>query len=58
MIYNYQKKIYIFLYRYIKMVNKYYKKNKEKLQKEARERYQSLSKEKKRKKVNKGSRQI
>ena len=33
MIYNYQKKIYIFLYRYIKMVNKYYKKNKEKLQK-------------------------
>ena len=26
MVYNYQKKIYIFLYRYIKMVNKYYKK--------------------------------
>ena len=32
------------------MVNKYYKKNKEKLQKEARERYQNLSEEKKEKK--------
>ena len=32
------------------MVNKYYKKNKEKLQKEARERYQNLSEEEKDKK--------
>ena len=32
------------------MVNKYYQKNKEKLQKEARERYQNLSEEEKDKK--------
>ena len=38
---------YIFLYTYIKMVNNYYLKNKEKLQKEARERYQNLSEEEK-----------
>ena len=41
---------YIFLYTYIKMVNQYYqKKNKENLQKEARERYQNLSEEEKEK---------
>ena len=34
------------MYTYIKTVNKYYKKNKEKLQKEARERYQNLFEEK------------
>ena len=32
------------------MVNKYYQRNKEKLQKEARERYQNLSEEEKEKK--------
>ena len=35
---------------FIKMVNKYYLKNKEKLQKEAHERYQNLSEEEKEKK--------
>ena len=40
------------------MVNKYYKKNKEKLQKEASERYQNLSKEEKDKKQKKCFRQI
>ena len=35
------------------MVNKYYKKNKEKLQKEAHERYQNLSVEEKEKKQKK-----
>ena len=34
------------------MVNKYYQKHKERLQKEARERYQNLSKEEKRQKKN------
>ena len=34
---------------YIKMVNKYYQKHKEKLQKESRERYQNLSEEEKEK---------
>ena len=34
------------------MVNKYYQKSKEKLQKEARERYQNLSKEEKQKSLN------
>ena len=38
------------------MVNKYYQRSKEKLQKEAQERYQNLSKEEK--KGKKGSRQI
>ena len=33
------------------MVNKYYQKNKEKLQKEAHERYQNLSEEEKEKKA-------
>ena len=37
----------------MKMVNKYYKKNKEKLQMEARERYQNLSKEEKEKRPKK-----
>ena len=40
------------------MVNKYYQKNKEKLQKEACERYQNLSEEEKEKRQKKGSRQI
>ena len=40
------------------MVNKYKKKNKEKIKKEACERYQNLSEEEKEKKVKKGSRQI
>ena len=35
------------------MVNKYYKKNKEKLQKEARKRYQNLSAEEKEKREKK-----
>ena len=39
-----------FFFLYIKMVNTYYQKNKEKLQKEARERYQNLSEEEKNKK--------
>ena len=39
---------------YIKAVNKYYQRNKEKLQKEAQERYENLSKEEK--KAKKGSR--
>ena len=39
----------VYNYNYIKMVNKYYQKNKEKLQKEARERYQNLSEEEKEK---------
>ena len=38
------------MYRYIKMVNKYHQNNKEKLRKEARERYQDLSEEEKEKK--------
>ena len=33
------------MYAYIKMVNKYYRKTKEKLEKEANERYQNLSEE-------------
>ena len=51
MVNSYQK----FLYMCIKMVNKYYKKNKEKLQKEARERYQNLSEEEKEKRRKKAS---
>ena len=47
---NYLKFSYIFLNTYIKIVNKYYQKNKEKLQKEAQERYQILSEEEKEKK--------
>ena len=39
------------------MTNKYYQKHKEKLRKEARERYQNLSEEE-RQKAKKGSRQI
>ena len=38
------------MYPYIKMVNKYYQKSKEKLKKKARERYQNLSEEEKQKK--------
>ena len=40
------------------MTNNYYNKHKEKLQKEACERYKNLSEEKKRQKVKKGSRHI
>ena len=40
----------IFLYTYTKMVTKYYQENKEILRKEARERCQNLSEEKKEKK--------
>ena len=40
----------IFLYKYIKIVNEYYQRSKEKLQKEAREREQNLSEEEKEKK--------
>ena len=40
------------------MINKYYQKHKEKLRKEARERYQNLSEEEKEKKGEKGLRQI
>ena len=39
----------IFLSTYIKMVNKYFQKNKEKFQKEARERYHNLSEKEKKK---------
>ena len=48
----------IFLYTYIKIVNKYYQRSKEKLQKVAHERYQNLSEEEKEKKQKKGSRQL
>ena len=37
----------IIFFAYIKMVNKYYQKHKERLRKEARERYQNLSEEEK-----------
>ena len=40
------------------MVNKYYHKHKERLQKEARERYQNLSEEEKDKRQKKGLRKI
>ena len=40
------------------MTNNYYQKHKEKLRKEARERYQNISKEEKDKKQKKGSSQI
>ena len=43
----------IFFYTYIEMVNKYYQKNKEKLQREARERYQYLCEEEKEKRQKK-----
>ena len=43
------KNFYNFLHTYIKMVNKYYQKKKEKLRKEARERYQNFSEEEKEK---------
>ena len=39
--------MYFFLYIYIKIINQYYKKHKENLQKEVRERYQNFSKKKK-----------
>ena len=55
---NYLKFSYIFLNTYIKIVNKYYQKNKEKLQKEAQERYQILSEEEKEKRRKKGLGQI
>ena len=38
------------LFLYIKMVNEYYQKHKERLQKETRERYQNLSEEERNKK--------
>ena len=44
------KKDLIFFFLYIKMTNNYYQKHKEQLRKEARERYQNLSKEEKDKK--------
>ena len=44
------KKDSIFFFLYIKMTNNYYQKHKEQLRKEARERYQNLSKEEKDKK--------
>ena len=40
------------------MTNKYYQKHKERLQREARERYQNLSEEEKYKSKKKGPRQI
>ena len=43
--YFYNLHIYIYIYIYVKLVNKYYQKHKERLQKEARERYQNLSEE-------------
>ena len=43
--------IYIYLFEYIKLVNKYDARQKEQLQKEARGRYQSLSEWEKEKKV-------
>ena len=43
----------IFLYTYIKIVNKPHQRSKEKLQKVARERYQNLSEEEKGKKQKK-----
>ena len=42
-----------FLYPYIKMLNSYYQKNKENIQKETRERYQNLSEEEKEKRQKK-----
>ena len=43
--------IYIYIYIvYIKMINEYYQKNKEKLRKEVRESYKNLSEEEKQKK--------
>ena len=44
------KKDLIFFFLYIKMTNNYYQEHKEQLRKEARERYQNLSKEEKDKK--------
>ena len=41
------KKCFIIFFVYIKMVNKYYQKHKEKLRKEAREKYQNISEEEK-----------
>ena len=41
------KSIFIIFFLYIKMTNNYYQKNKEKLQKEARDGYQILSEEEK-----------
>ena len=41
------KKCFIIFFVHIKMVNKYYQKHKEKLQKEAREKYQNISEEEK-----------
>ena len=41
---------YNFFFVYIKVVNKYYQKHKENLQKEGRERYENLSEEEKEKK--------
>ena len=44
----------IFFYTYIKIVNKYYQRSKEKLQKVAHERYQNLCEEEREKKQKKG----
>ena len=54
----YKNIFYKLFFLYIKMTNKYYQEHKEKLQKEGRERYQSLSKEQKSKKVKKSPRKI
>ena len=43
------------MYTYIKMANKYYQRNKEKLQKEAQEKYQHFSEEEKEKRRKKTS---
>ena len=57
-----QTHIYIFFFRYINLSKnsspKYYQKNKERLQKMARERYQNLSKEEKEKKQEYGHKDI
>ena len=51
---KYQQKVlncFIFFFLHVKMANKYYQKHKEKLQKEARERYQNISEKEKEKKA-------
>ena len=54
----YKKIFFIIFFLYIKMVNKYYQKDKERLRIEARERYQNLSEEEKVEKGKKSSRKI
>ena len=48
----YKKRHKIFFFLYIKMLTGYYQKNKEKLSKKARERYQNLSEEEKKRSLN------